>query len=278
MSNHNKYLYMYLAISFGACWGIGLAYMLFGDILVPITGPLTLLHPLTIIALYSPSIAGLIAYYAMGGSKAVKGVFSKLIPRKQDLFWFPVLLGVVVLFVLTMHYGSKLFGIPLPQMTYSIPEMFLIGLWNLIEETGLIGGIFGWIGFLLPFLQGKFKNNVTSSLLTGLIFGLWVMPGYVISSYETSTSYFLYVIQLMFFIWFQSYVFNATRGTLLFYLFTFWLTATGSRLQFYYFNAQVQILQVSFFLIAAIIMHFIYNKQKEKNNYELQMSPQFIQA
>ncbi|OBY80256.1 hypothetical protein BBG47_07495 [Paenibacillus sp. KS1] len=115
-------------------------------------------------------------------------------------------------------------------------------------------------------------------MLTGLIFGLWVLPGYVISSYETSTSYFLYVIQLMFFIWFQSYVFNATRGTLLFYLFTFWLTATGSRLQFYYFNAQVQILQVSFFLIAAIIMHFIYNKQKEKNNYELQMSPQFIQA
>ncbi|KAA2301651.1 hypothetical protein FY526_23930, partial [Clostridioides difficile] len=116
-------------------------------------------------------------------------------------------------------------------------------------ETGLIGGLFGWIGFLLPFLQGKLKNNITSGLITGLLFGLWVLPGYLISSFGTSTTYIYYVVQLMAFIVFQSYIFNATKGTLLFYLLAFWLVATGSQIDLYYFNPQVQIMQFFFFAI-----------------------------
>ncbi|MHB8062127.1 MAG: hypothetical protein ACYDG2_05740 [Ruminiclostridium sp.] len=275
MRNSNKYLVLYLGLAFGICWGIAIAFMLFGDILVPITGELTLTHPLIIIALYAPSGAGLITYLAMGGFKGLKGILLKLIPRKQDLVWFPILLAICVLFWITMHFGSLLFGIKVPEMTYSTSEKIVQILRNFIEETGLIGGVFGWIGFLLPYLQKKFKNNITSGLLTGLLFGLWVLPGYVISSFGTQTDYLFYVVQLMFFVLFQSYVFNATKGSIVFYLFTFWLVASGSRLQFYLFNPQVQIMQIGYFIIAAVVIHFVFKKFKIEHS--LQVFPDFIQ-
>ncbi|SFS02536.1 hypothetical protein [Anaeromicropila populeti] len=274
MKNSNKYLALYLGISFGCCWGVGLAFILFGEALTAVVGELTLTHPLAIIALYSPSIAGLITYAAMGGMDALKKILFKLIPQKQDLFWFPVLFVVFVLFAASMHYGCVLFGISLPKMTYSIPRMIIEALRNLIEETGLIGGVFGWIGFLLPFFQSKFKSQTKSALLTGFIFGLWVLPGYVISSFGTSTAYPFYVIQLMAFILFLSYVFNVTNGNLLLYIFTFWLMATGSRLKFYYFIPSVQIMQISYFIIGTIVIHTVF---KKKNiTYTLQTFPDFL--
>ncbi len=276
MNNKNKYLILYLGLAFGVSWGIGIIFMLFGDMLTPITGELTLTNPIVIIALYSPSIAGLITYFAMGGLQGLKGILLKLIPRKQDLVWIPIICGVFVLFATSMHYGSLLFGIDVPKITYSIPEMISKALWNFIEETGLIGGVFGWIGFLLPFLQGKIKNNVISGLLTGLIFGLWVLPGYMISSFGATTDYLFYVVQLMAFVLFQSYIFNATEGNVLFYLLAFWLAATGSRIQLYFFNAEVQILQISFFVIAAVVMHLVF--KKIKIGQHLQTFPEFIQS
>lgn len=273
-TNINKYLFLYLGIAFGVSWGIGIAFTLFSNILVPITGELTLTHPIAIVALYSPSIAGVIVYFVLGGLDGVKGLLSKLIPRKQDLIWFPILLGVFILFAATLHFGSLLFGVPVPQITYTVPQMVMKALWNFVAETGLIGGVFGWIGFLLPFLQKKFKNNILSGLLTGFLFGLWVLPGYLISSFGTTTDYLFYVVQLMFFVLFQSYVFNATDGSLLLYLFSFWLAATGSQIQLYYFNAQVQLMQIGYFVAASIIIHFVFKKINMKT--QLQVFPDFI--
>ncbi|MDO3410491.1 hypothetical protein QWJ34_12035 [Saccharibacillus sp. CPCC 101409] len=273
-SPSNKYLYLFLAISFGACYGVAILFLFFSDFIVPITGPLTLTHPLAILALYSPSFAGLITCYAMGGWPAVKGMFARLVPRRKDLFWIPLIVLIAALFASSMHFGSLLFGLAVPKITYSVPQMIGNGLLNLFKETGLIGGVFGWIGFLLPFLQGKFKNNITSSLLTGFLFGLWVLPGYLISSFGTTTTYFYYVVQLMAFVVFQSYIFNATRGTLLFYLLAFWLVATGSQIELYYFNPQVQIMQISFFVIAALIVHIVFKIRRVDN--PLQTFPAYL--
>ncbi|MCR8844304.1 hypothetical protein NQ117_11465 [Paenibacillus sp. SC116] len=276
MININKYLFVYLAIAFGASYGVTIVYLFFPDVIVPITGELTLMHPITIVTLYSPSIAGLIAYYMVGGGSAVKGVLAKFIPRKQDLFWFPIIIVVFFMFAATMHFGSKLFGIPVPEITFTVPEMIGAALFNLIKETGLIGGVLGWIGFLLPALQTKFKSNIVSGLLTGFSFGLWVLPGYVISSFGTSTSYIYYVIQLMVFVVFISYIFNATKGNLLFYLVAFWLAATGSQIQLYFFNPQVQIMQITYFTLAAIIIHLVFKAKKV--NPKLQTFPEFINS
>lgn len=273
MERDYKYLFWYLAIVFILSWGIIICCTAFADVLTPIIGRLTLTHPLVIFVLYLPSLAGLSTYYLQGGFTAVKGIFLKLIPRKQDLFWFPILFGIFVVFALFVHYGCVLFGVAVPEITYSVPQMITKGLWNFIEETGLLGGIFGWIGFLLPFFQRKLKNNISSGLLTGFTFGLWVLPGYGISS--GSSSYLLYVMMLMSFLVFASYIFNATKGNLSFYLFAFWLAATGSHIQLYYFNMPVQTLEIVFFTLASVIIHLIFKRAKVDSS--LQIFPNFIQ-
>ncbi len=259
MDREKNYLFLYLAITFGVWWGTALCFLLFGDSLTKLVGELTLLHPLIIFFTYLPSITGLTLYYLMGGSTAVKIVISKLIPRKQDLFWFPVLFVVFMFFVFFMRFGSLFFGIAVPKITYNMSQMISEIFLNFVRETGIIGGTFGWVGFLLPCLQGKLKNNISSGLLTGLIFGLWLFPGFAFSS-STEISFALYVIQLMLFFLFQSYVFNATQGSLVFYLFSFGLISAGSHIQLYYFNVPIQVMQIVYFTAISLIFHIISRK------------------
>lgn len=159
-------------------------------------------------------------------------------------------------------------------MTQTPKEMIIGALKNLYEEAGIIGGEFGWFGFLLPYLQKKFKSNVKAGALTGLLFAIFLAPGYVISSFELAAAYPLYIIQLVLFAIFVSYMFNMTEGNLLFYIILFWLIATGSRLEFYYFNAKVQLLQVAFFAIAVLVIHLIVKKRNIK--MELQVLPDYV--
>lgn len=198
----------------------------------------------------------------------------KIIPRKEDIFWFPVIFGIFIVFELVLHYGCLIFGIPLPEITMTIPQIVLKSLWNFIEEAGLIGGVFGWVGFVLPYLQGKLKSNIYGALLTGFLFGLWVLPGYGVSSVQSLISYALYVMQLMSFLVFISYIFNATKGNLSVYLIAFWLAATGSHVQLYFFNIPVQLIEISFFCSVGILMHFIFRSLKHE--YPLAIFPDYI--
>jgi hypothetical protein len=212
-------------------------------------------HPVVILALYSPSIAGVLVYYVYGGWTDVGRLLQKMLPRKNHAWWYLAIFSMFVLFAFYMRVASVLVNQAVPAITLTVPQMAARALWNLIEETGLIGGVFGWIGFLLPFLHRKFRERtVLAASLAGLIFGLWVMPGFMISSVnQTDTSYVLYVLQLMVFIVFADIVFNATEGNLLLYVFTFWLAATGSHIQLYYFTRRTQLLEIAFFGIAAIV-------------------------
>ncbi|HCC36030.1 MAG TPA: hypothetical protein DEQ02_10570 [Ruminococcaceae bacterium] len=110
--------------------------------------------------------------------------------------------------------------------------------------------------------------------MTGLIFGLFVLPGYVVDSFETATLYPFYVTQLVVFSVFITFVFNATKGNLLIYIFTFWLLATGSQINLYFFNPQVQIMQIIFFALACAVIYYLV--KKEKISTELQTFPEFI--
>lgn len=274
MKTDSKYLFAYLAIVIGVSWAILISWVAFSKVLTPILGPLELTHPLIIFILYLPSFTGLMISYIASGRTGLKNMALKIIPRKEDLFWFPVIIGIFIVFELVLHYGCRVFGIPLPEITMTIPHIILKSLWNFIEEAGLIGGVFGWIAFVLPSLQGKLKNNISAALLTGLLFGLWVLPGYGVSSVQTLISYGLYVMQLMSFLVFISYIFNATKGGLSFYLLAFWLAATGSHVQLYYFNIPVQLIEISFFCLVATLMHFIFKSLK--HNYSLVTFPDYI--
>ena len=269
-----KYLITYLAITFGLCWGLAGTYMAFYDSMSKIFGELSFTNPWVVLSLYSPSIAGLIVYAMIGGWKAIWNLIKKIVPKKKYWYWFPIIIGIEILYAVSVHFLSIVFGFGVPEMTQTPKEMIIGALKNLYEESGIIGGVFGWFGFLLPYLQKKFKSNVKAGALTGLLFAIYLAPGYVISSFELAAAYPLYIIQLVLFAIFVSYMFNMTEGNLLFYIILFWLIATGSRMEFYYFNAEVQLLQVAFFAIAVLVIHLIVKKRNIK--MELQVLPDYV--
>jgi len=249
--------------------------MIFNDFFTKIFGETSFTNPVVMVALYSPSIAGLVVYGLMGGWKAIKNLLGKFIPRKQDLIWFPIVIGMALLYLAFIHYGSIVVGFDVPEMTLTLSQMVIEVVKNLFEEAGILGGVLGWIGFLMPFFQKKYNSNVKAGLLTGLIFGIYVLPGYMISSFELAAAFPLYVIQLMLFLVFVSYMYNATNGNLLYYVLLFWLISAGARLQLYYFNAQVQLLQIVFFALSVIAVHFIMKKRNIEQ--KLQVLPDDIE-
>ena len=276
---YRKYLWIYVGITFGLSWGMSVLDIIFYDTLAPFVGELNISNPFVMVSLNSPSIAGIIIYFIYGGFQGMESFLKCLIPNKKECIWFPILFGLSLLFYLCMHFGSKYFGILLPEVTMSSKERIIVLLKNIYEETGLLGGAFGWYGFLLPYMQKRTQSSILSGLITGFIFGLFVLPGYLFSSFETGTSYPLYVVQLIIFSIFIAFIFNKTRGNVLFFIFIFWLSASGSKLQFYNFVPSVQILEIVFFGILSILIFFWYKKVRGENlnTKELCCFPEFIE-
>lgn len=276
---YKKYAVIFFSITFGLSWGVSILYILFQNILKPIFGEITLENPLVVIALNSPSVAGIIVYFLYGRVQGVASFLKRMIPRKKDLIWFPVILGIIIVFYFCMHFGSILFGIGVPEITMTKRDMAIVILKNFYEETGLIGGAFGWYGFLLPYFQKKYNSSIKAGILTGLSFGLFVLPGYAFSSFETASIYPFYVLQLIVFSIFTAFVFNQTQGNVLFFLFAFWLAATGSKIQLYYFVLGVQIIQVFYFSAVVIVLYFILKKVNNgRDERLLQKFPDFIKC
>lgn len=272
------YLAIYLGITFGLSWGMSILYIIFYDFLYPYVGELTLSNPFVIISLNSPSIAGIFIFFLHGGVKRVVQFVKSLIPNKKESIWFPIILVISIVFYLCMHYGSMLFGIELPTVTLSTKERIILLLKNIYEETGLLGGAVGWYGFLLPYLQKKFNSSIKASLLTGFVFGLFVLPGYVFSSFETATAYPFYVGQLMAFSVFVAFIMNKTRGNVIFFIFSFWLVASGSKLQFYNFVVSVQIMEFAFFVVLAVGIYMYYRlaNKEDLNKSSLAYFPDYL--
>ena len=169
-------------------------------------------------------------------------------------------------------------GIKVPELEYSLPQMLKIFLMNFFGETGMIGQIFGWFGFLLPYMYTKTKNGIVSGIWTGFIFSLFLMPGSLFSSFEAATSFLLYMIQNIMFSICATYVLNEVKGNLLFMLLAFWIAATGSKVKLYDFIPSVQIVQIALFVVIFAILHFVFKKKNagKKPEEVLQMFPNFL--
>lgn len=105
------------------------------------------------------------------------------------MIWFPIVIGMAFLYVVSVNYVAIALGFAVPEMTLSLSGMAIEVLKNLFEEGGILGGVLGWMGFLMSYFQKKFRSNVKSGLLIGLIFGIYVLPVYVISFFELAATF-----------------------------------------------------------------------------------------
>ena len=58
----NKYLTIYLVITFVLCWGLAASSMIFNDFFTKIFGETSFTNPVVMVALYYPYISCLVVY------------------------------------------------------------------------------------------------------------------------------------------------------------------------------------------------------------------------
>lgn len=166
----------FLLITFGLAWGIFGLFIFFTDPVVRIFGEISGRHPLFILSVYAPAIAGIAVVAFSAGADGVRGLLSRLFLWRCSLGWYGVLIfGIPAIFVAGSLVKGNLFSEPFPFETLgaalsAIGFMFVLGP---VEEIG-------WRGFALPLLQRKMAP-LWAGLILGLIWSLWHLPAFVLS-------------------------------------------------------------------------------------------------
>lgn len=266
--NQKKYPVMYMVITLVICWGLGILYTIFSN-----GFSASFSDPAVLVAMCAPTLAALIIYGITGGKPTIKNILKKFLIRREQLFWIPVIISLNLLFFLIVRFGLILLGIEVPEITLTLNQQLKEMIINFFEEIGVIGGAMGWVGFLIPYFQTKFNNNIKAGIMAGLGIGLFVIPGYAISAFGLVALYPLYVLQMVTFMVLYSYIFNLTDGNLMLYVILLWVNSSGSRMQLYYFAPPSQILQTGAFALAAFGFHML---TRNKIKMELVKLPQYF--
>jgi membrane protease YdiL (CAAX protease family) len=131
---------------------------------------------LSILNVLMPSLLALVYTMFKSGRRGLHDLFIKQTIKKAKLKWFVLALtGIPLIGFLAVQtiqgFGVAPFGLRTTQLMPQIIVIILIA----------IGEEYGWRGFLLPRLMAKF-SLFQSSLLLGLIWGIWHFPAYLIGT------------------------------------------------------------------------------------------------
>lgn len=131
---------------------------------------------LSILSVFTPSILALLLTALNSGKKSVYELFINQTIKKTQVKWLIIsFLGIPLIGSLAMltylNFDLSNFNFRNHQL---MPQVFVIILIAIGEE-------YGWRGFLLPRLMHRF-NLLYSSIILGLIWGLWHFPAYLIGT------------------------------------------------------------------------------------------------
>lgn len=131
---------------------------------------------LSIFSVFTPSIVALFFTIKTKGRKGVYELIIKQTVQKTRFKWFLLSITgiplIASLSILTeLNFELSKFSLRTTQL---MPQLLVIIMIALGEE-------YGWRGFLLPRLLKRF-NLLYSSIILGLIWGLWHFPAYLIGT------------------------------------------------------------------------------------------------
>jgi membrane protease YdiL (CAAX protease family) len=200
----------FFAIAFGLAWTIIAILILFPNQAEAVFGPMGYTNPLFVLAVYSPAIAGIFLVWRHYGTKGLGSFFLRLTLWRMPLVWWAFLLvGIPAAFYL----GAAIKG----NITDPFPFSPWYGVLPALATGLIIGPVeeFGWRGVALPLLQRRYAP-LWSSLILGLIWGLWHLPAFFLSkSPQSAWSFGPFFIGALAITVILTAVFNAARGSLL---------------------------------------------------------------
>jgi len=200
----------FFAIAFGLGWGVITLLIFFPTQTEAIFGPMGYTNPLFILAVYSPAIAGIFLVWRHYGTKGLGSFLRRLtLWRMPVAWWIFLVFGIPAAFYL----GAAIKG--------TVTDPFPFSPWYAVLPAlaaGLVIGPveeLGWRGVALPLLQSRFVP-LWSSLILGVIWGLWHLPAFFLSgSPQSAWSFGPYFIGVLAITVILTPMFNAARGSLL---------------------------------------------------------------
>jgi membrane protease YdiL (CAAX protease family) len=141
-----------------------------------------------LLATWSPNISAIIVLaFVLREESGVRRLFGGWAKWRVSPWWYLAAVSpVVVIFAITGVYLLIGGRPPGPESQYSLQSLF--GLAVMVIFTGATGEELGWRGFALPRLQSRF-SALTSSLLIGCWWGVWHVPGWIMSNDIPSLAY-----------------------------------------------------------------------------------------
>jgi membrane protease YdiL (CAAX protease family) len=177
--------------------------------LFPIQNPL-----FSILGAGGPAFAALIVTLVSAGKGGVRELFAPLFRWRVSVVWYGIALFLQPLILLAAIGLDMFLGKPMPDFGlvsswFIVLPMFLTYLLtNLWEEVG-------WRGFALPRLQAR-QSSLVSSLIIGVLWGLWHVPLFLDKNNPMSTFPFLaWFIGLVASAILYTWLYNNTKGSLL---------------------------------------------------------------
>ena len=176
-------LLTYFVAAFLITWSVAAVAILAPDWFARTFGHLDSRNPVFFLAVYAPTLLSILLTGLFEGRAGLKALFARLDPRRCHPIWYLVVLGgFLVLTGAASWIGSFMGGAP-PVWHLSGAAGILAG--GLLLDPGPLGEELGWRGFALPRMLRRW-NPATASVILGLIWGVWHLPAFYVSTLSQS--------------------------------------------------------------------------------------------
>ena len=215
-------LVFYFLIAFGWSWFMWWLLFISGIITMP-TGigtskvdlgsawPIMLLSVLTP---FGPTIGAFVVTGMTEGKPGIRTLWKRFWNRNLNIKWLIVILLFFPSMLLVANLVSRTVdGRAYPFLTWPNQPWMFIGAFISSLLHGGLSEEFGWRGYVLPRFQAKW-NALVSSLVLGVIWGVWHLPLIKAGLSFTNSVTELILWQMLVAIFF-TWVFNNTNGSIL---------------------------------------------------------------
>jgi membrane protease YdiL (CAAX protease family) len=168
---------------------------------------------------FGPSLAGVIVIAVVYGKAGLRDLTQRALRWRVGAGWWAIALFLPALLTLISIGINASLGGKIPGFTFFRQEWVLAPVFFLSTLVGgPLGEEFGWRGFALPKLQGKWGPWI-ASLIIGTGWGLWHLPQFLLpGSFHAQIGIGLlpvYVAGEIVLSIFMTWIYNKTRSSLL---------------------------------------------------------------
>ena len=200
----NKILLIYFCLVFALTWGVWL--------------PMAVLrvdNPIYKLGTFAPTLVALALIWTRQGVSGLKDLLQKMLDWRVHIGWYLFCFFVAVPIVLLSIWTYVWLGGKKPQFNDPAQLYLVVPAFLYVLFFSVLGEEIGWRGYALPRLLENF-NALTSSLILGLIWGIWHLPLFwMAGNFHANIPFSAFLLQVIAFSIVYTWMFVGTNGNLL---------------------------------------------------------------